>query len=195
MKIINVYLNSTSINNAINKLKQTQVELDTMLDEFLEECCKWFINRANIYVKTGHRGSNVEKDIMASWTYAVSGGSALITNHSDKACFVEFGVGLLGQQNPHPNAEITNYEYNKDTGRKFKSYNGEDWWIFKLQDEEDLDLYPEDYLFKYARSGLYFVTKGSWGAMFSHRALVDMVIQPKVIRNLWAKVKQKHWGN
>jgi hypothetical protein len=195
MKTINVFLNQSSITNAIKKLQQTQKEIDTMLDEFLAECCKWFIDRANIYVKTGHRGSNVEQDIITSWTYVVGGGVATIKNNSDKAVYVEFGVGLLGEQNPHPNAKITDYNYNIQNNSKFKSYNGEDWWIFKLETEDDLDLYPEDYLFKYARSGLYFVTKGSWGTMFAHRTIVDMVIQPKAIQRLWEKVKQKHWGN
>lgn len=192
-----INLSKTSIEKAKRQLRKAKRDLNSMLDLFLERCCNWFIMTANDYVYTSHRGINVEQDIENSWVYSVKNGYAVITNYSDKAVFVEFGVGLLGEQNPHPNAEITGYEYNMTSDSKFKSYNGEDWWIFKLKggSTDDLDLYPEDYLVKSARSGLYFVTKGSWGAMFAHRTIVDMAINKGVIESLWQEVKEIYWGN
>ena len=42
-----------------------------MVDEFITECCVWFINRANQHLLNSDIGRNVVQDIIEHWSFTV----------------------------------------------------------------------------------------------------------------------------
>lgn len=187
-------LNSKSIGKMIDNLKNCEYQLRReMVFDFLRECCKWFIERANKHLDRSDVGANVIKDIQNGWTWAIGEKSATIINTSDKAVFVEFGVGFVGKSIPHPEVPV-GYDYDIPTQSKFVNRRGERYWIYTTDDEENVDMH-KGYLSKYDRFGqLWIITKGSWGDMYAYNTLVDLQMEKKVMSGLWQKVKEKYWG-
>lgn len=198
-------LNSKSIGKMIDNLKNCEYQLRReMVFDFLRECCKWFIERANKHLDRSDVGANVIKSIQNGWTWAIGEKSATIINTSSKAVFVEFGVGMVGGTIPHPEVPV-DYQYDKNDHQS-KS-NG--YWVYYANTLDDVDMH-EGYIVRTANGGghkltindngigasggFWIITKGSWGDMYAYNTLVDLQTEKKVMSGLWQKVKEKYWG-
>ena len=206
MKKITASLNINSIQKAIKQLNEIKKELNsTMLYDFLARCCDWFIKRANEHLSNSDIVKSVIIDIQNHWAQPLFTNTnnkltATITNNSDKAVFVEFGVGSIGARIPHPEASETGYEYNVPSSAKRQGY-----WTFYADDWEDVDMHS-GYLVKPAGSGhsvsitgdspssggYWITTKGSWGELYAYQALVDME-SSGILKTLWKETKKKYW--
>lgn len=189
---IQVSLNHKSINDAIKRLKNAKKQLGAMVDEFITECCIWFIHRANQHLLNSDIGRNVVQDIIEHWSFTVKGGNGLIVNDSDSAVFVEFGVGQVGGEVQPPLSSRVGYKYDLPTIHKFTSHNGGHYWIYYIDSEDDIDQIPNPDMIRHTRNGMFMITRGSDGVWYANRALIDLSMQYRVF---WEKVKQKHWGN
>jgi hypothetical protein len=189
MSKIVIELNKKSVENAIKKLNEVEKKLKdgVMISDFLAGVCEWLIFRASTYVKDSDIGENVKSDINAGWSYVVSGKNAKITNNSDKAVFVEFGVGSMGEQIPHDNAEQTEYQYN---------VNNRHYWVYNVDSVEDVDMH-KGYIAKPRKDGsIWIITKGSWRVMYAYQAIVDAKVdlmnQNGQIAQIWKTVKSRY---
>lgn len=189
---INVDLNAKSIQNAINALKTAERQLnEQMLNDFLIGACEWIRERANGYLALSTVGSGVIAEIQSGWVIGVpTGGKIIMENTADKAVYVEFGVGVIGEQNKHDNADETGYEYNVPS--ESKSASGR--WVFGLEDETSLDLPDDSYKQKQAKGKdlVWIITKGAKGTMYAYNAIVDF--RDKGAKEVWQKIKVKYWG-
>ena len=190
---LEIGLSRESINKAIKALRNEEKRLNSqMIPDFLIECCKWFINRANKYLDKSQIGQNVVNGIKDSWSYSVLADkkTARVVNDNNKAVFVEFGVGLMGQSIPHPNAKSEGYIYDSHE----RTASGNPYWVFNVDSEEDVDM-QQGYIFKNAKDGgLWIITKGSWGELYAYRTLMDFSLEKKVLKGLWTKIKLRYWG-
>lgn len=194
MKKINIQLNKASIEQAINHLKFLRKQIPKMMDEFLEFACRWLIKRANFYIESADLGNLVKLKLQQGWSYNISGGVAKLSNtavvvkkrrYADEddtvplAVLVEFGVGIVGQGNAHPNATKAGYEYNIDTDHKKE--NGM-WYFWTNSNELDIPLSAvEDFKgFDDHRGAqgkrMVVGTRGAQGVMYAYNALVDAQI-------------------
>ena len=193
---IKVELKPKSIQEAIKKLQKAKYQSTkgNVIKEYLEYICEWIINKANWYLDNADLGELVKLQIRNAWQYDISGNGAKIRNNATMikrvggqteivptAVLVEFGVGIVGQQNKHPNSILAGYEYDLESSAKFE--NGA--WGF-YTNEEDLDL-PQSALVskitfdtdhKRGRKGeggyrLYVSTRGTEGVMYLYNAIVD----------------------
>lgn len=181
---IKIELNKKSIANAINRLNNLKSQIDNeMLPEFFSECYRFFIDRCSDYLGVSSVGENVKDDINSSWHYEPTKNGAKIYNDSIKAVFVEFGVGMIGQENKHNNADSQGYKYN--IGAKI---NDDGYWIFNATDDEEIDIQRE---FIENRTAHTVKTKGSPAIMYAYNALEDLRIQCPII---WENIKIKYWG-
>lgn len=189
---INIRLNNKSIQSAIERLKKAQAKIPEMKIEFFKRCCVWLIQRANTYLNLFDIGSAVISDIQRSWSYVVTGNGAQITNTSDKAVFVEFGVGIVGEENSHENAENAGYEYNVESTAKYAGkYHDENTWRFYADSQSEIDLIVGNYEEWYTKSGkIKVITRGSPSVMYAFNALVDLRLEMPAI---WQQVKEKYW--
>lgn len=206
---INIELNVKSIERARKTLNfiQRQYANGKMVQDFLELVCDWIVKRANFYIDNSDIGSLVKLEIRNSWTYTISNGQAKIINVADKAVFVEFGVGLVGSGNPHPNAtsqKAQSYKYNISTPYK----DGYGMWYFWANSNEldiprssivDIRGY-DDFRGKGGEKGKRIIvgTMGAEGVMYAYQALMDAKLELErsngEIANMWKKVYEEYIG-
>ena len=190
---ITVNLDTASVQNAINALKRAKAQLTQMIDEFLLLCCERITILANQNLEWVGIGDLVKEKIKASWEYTVSNGIATVINSYQKAVYVEFGTGVVGEENPHKNAKAAGYDYNVDS--PYKDEQGR--WVF-YANYEDLDLPIEGLsdvtvFRKNNASRMQIRTSGAPASMFVFNAILRFKSE-KHAYELWEQIKAKYWG-
>lgn len=191
---IKIELNRNSIEQAKKQLLYVKKILPQMQKDFLEGVALWLIEKANFYLNNSDIGENVKIDISNSWDYQVIGNGIKIINTAQKAVFVEFGVGIVGQGNAHPNASVEGYEYNKPS--PYKDRKGSGTWVFRSQ-FENLDI-PQDQAEFIADVGDYVViTRGTKGVWYAYNAIVDAQMELAKsgggeIGKIWEDIKARY---
>lgn len=190
---LTINLDSKSVQNAIKELYRARNKVWKALDELLALSCERLITLANQNLEWVEIGDMVKEKIKASWAYRVSNGVATLTNEYQKAVYVEFGTGVVGERNPHENAKEAGYDYNVDS--PYKDEQGR--WTF-YTDYEDLDI-PMDALSditvfrKDNASRMQIRTNGAPATMFVFNAIMRFKSE-KHAQQLWEQVKGKYWG-
>ena len=204
MKKLNIELSEKSIQNAIRELKRIQgiVQKNELIKEFTEYICEWIISKANFYLESSDIGELVKLQIRNAWTYTVGKDGAKIINTADKAVFVEFGVGIVGQGNPHPNASIEGYTYNIPTTSKDDDGM---WYFWSNSNELDIPTKAivdmrgyDDFRGKGKESGKRIVvgTRGTYGVMYAYNALVDArnSLKNGELAKKWNEIVERYIG-
>lgn len=206
---IEIALNKQSIKNAIKQLNAINKTVPTMQQEFLMEVAHWLTERANDYITNSDLGNLVKDQIRSSWSYEPTANGVKIVNNAQKqvtnfgtvplAVLVEFGVGVVGQSQLHPNATAEGYEYNVDSGHK--SADGS-WQFWLNSDERDLPMSAfEDFgTYDDHRKGgkrMVVTTRGAKGVWYAYNAIVDAQMELAKanggkIGELWEKVKKRY---
>ena len=186
---LNVKLNQKSIKATINALKTAKKQLqEEMLNDFYKECYNYFVGCANYHLLSSGIGDLVIAEIQSSWHYEKTLNGAKFTNDAEKAVYVEFGVGIVGGENEHPNANNTGYQYNMPSQSKL--FDGS--WIFKSY-EDELDIPQSTIISKktMADGKLRILTSGTKGCFYAFNALEDLRLE---MPNIWQRIKVKYWG-
>lgn len=193
---INIELNQKSIQEAKRQLLQVKKVLPLMTRDFLEDVAMWVIDRANLHLNNSDIGENVKIDIRNGWVYNFTPTGIQITNSTEKAVFVEFGVGIVGQGQAHPQALAEGYDYNVDS--KYKDRKGTGTWVFKST-LMDLDVPKDSVEFAYNAIGNDYaiVTRGTKGVWYAYNAIVDAQMELAKpnggeIGALWDETKRKY---
>ena len=186
---LKVGLNKQSVKNTINALKTAKKQLQgEMLNEFYKECYNYFVERANYHLLSSGIGDLVIAEIQTSWHFEKTISGAKFTNDAEKAVYVEFGVGIVGGENEHPNADNTGYQYNVPSQSKLADGS----WVFKsYEDELDIPqkaITARDFT---ADGKLRILTSGTKGCFYAFNALEDLLLKHK---NIWERIKIKYWG-
>ena len=188
---ISISYNKKSIDNAIQTIENAKKQLyGVMINELLVECCNEIIRLANEKLDLTDIGSNVKTDIQSSWTFEPPIDKKIrLVNTAEKAVYVEFGVGIVGQQDPHPNAAQEGYEYNVPSPSK----RADNSWKFATQ-VENLDL-PNKDVRKYETedNNIVVFTKGTAATMFVYQSIMDFK-DFGLAKKIWKNIKKKYWG-
>ena len=190
MKKFVVELNSKSIQNTIKLLNQEKKRIDKATKEYFELSADWIINRANEILDRSDIGENIKSEIFGGWdTEWVASNHLKIINHSRKAVYVEFGVGIIGQTDKHPNADKTGYEYDVDSEHKF----GQGFWQFTVPSADYLDL-PQKAIINQdnVKYGMSIITQGTEGVWYLFNAVEDFKLREQ--SQLWERIKKKYWS-
>lgn len=186
---INIALNKKSIAEARKKLLELKKKLQKgeIIKDLLNECANFILKQTEFYLDNSGIGSNVISEIKSSWNVDRTDNKIVLTNTAEKAVYVEFGVGIVGQVDEHPNAVTANYEYNVDSPHKLEG----DQWMFAKQNLEDLDL-PQDKAEILQDNDQYvIITQGTKGVWYAYNAIVDLKAE---LPNIWKKIKERHIG-
>ena len=196
MKKITIGLNKKDIEIAKKYILRLKKQIPKMQNEFLENVAQWLINRANMYLNHSDIGENVKNDIINGWEYNFTANGIKIINKSQKSVFVEFGVGVVGQSQSHPQASEEGYEYNVDS--YYKDRKGTGTWVFKSS-LENLDLPRDNVEFAYNESETDYaiVTRGATGVWYAYNAIVDARMELSKfnggeIGEIWEKIKSRY---
>lgn len=184
-KRIDIHLNLKSIDNARKEVRKYERQVKQAYTEFIEAICLWVIKRANYYIEQSDIGELVKLEISNAWEYTVSYNKAKIINTAKKAVFVEFGVGIVGEGNPHPNAGLEGYDYDivtpeKDTSGMWYFWTNSNELDIPKSSIEDIRGY-DDFRGKGKEQGKRIIvgTRGAVGVMYAYNALIDAFEQFK----------------
>lgn len=190
-KKIVVELNRKSIKDAIKQLKDSKkVIQDQLMPEYMQRSAEWIRDRANELVSLADIGENVKEAIKDYWFIEkISNSQMVLYNISEKAAYVEFGVGIIGQSSQHPNANNAGYEYNVKSEYKF----GQGFWQFNVEDRSWLDI-PEDAIVyqNVTNSGETIITQGTEGVWYLYNAVEDFKLREQ--KRLWEELTRKYLG-
>jgi hypothetical protein len=201
MKKITIELNRQSIKNAQKYLLNLKKQIPKMQQEFLIQVAHWVTEKANNYINLSDIGSLVKDQIKSGWEYEQTSNGVKIINRTEKAVFVEFGVGIVGQTQSHPNASAEGYEYNMES--PYKSADGS-WSFWLNSNERDLPMSAfEDFgTYDDHRKGgkrMVVTTRGAKGVWYAYNAIVDAQMElAKVnggeIGEMWDKIVKRYIG-
>ena len=209
MKKIVIELNQKSIEQAKRELLYVKKVLPQITRDFLEDVAMWLIEKANIHLNNSDIGENVKIDIRNGWTYEFTTTGIKITNSATQekrvggvsqtiptAVLVEFGVGVIGQGNAHPQASAEGYEYNQDSPAKD---NDGSWHFFANEADLDLPKSAIDYGLngKGSQNRMAIYTRGAKGVWYAYNAIVDANMELAKanggeIGALWEKAKARY---
>jgi hypothetical protein len=189
---INIELNKKSIQNAKKLLKkQEKILTEQVIPEFMLKAADWIKLRANEILNSSDIGVEIVQNITSSWHIdIISNTNIVLYNMSWKSAYVEFGVGIVGQSMPHPNASKTNYEYNVDSPYKYSDGG----WAFSVADQSELDI-PKDAIIEQNYSSVYgltIYTRGTQGVWYLFNAMEDFKLREE--KRLWEEIKKKYWS-
>ena len=193
---IEIGLNTQSINNAINQLNSIKKTVPIMQQDFLMSVAHWVINRANDYINSSDIGTLVKDEIKGGWAYEPTLNGVKIVNRTQKAVFVEFGVGIVGQGASHPQASVEGYEYNIDSYHKDRKGTGT--WVFQSSLERlDLPLSNVDFAYNESGTDYAIITRGAKGVWYAYNAIVDAQIELSKanggkIGKMWRDIKARY---
>ena len=194
---IKVKLNEKSIQEALTHLNKMKEQLPLMKKELYERCCLQIQELATYNISNIDIGSDVFSQITSNWHILSTENGAILWNNSDKSVYVEFGTGIVGEQSPHPNANITNpaYEYNIPTRHKRAGkYHDENTWRFYKNDLDEVDLQYGYYETWYTDSDtIKIITRGSPATLFVFNAIEQFKNQ-NYAKRIWEEIKRKYWG-
>lgn len=136
MKTIEVRLDPQSIAAAINEIIEYQKDVERKTRLFVERLTDMGADIARIkIVELGAVASGALLSGVGGY-YSPTLNAGFVSVTSDHVAFVEFGTGVTGQMNPHPNGEMlakAAWAYN--TGQTiFTTKDGEVGWYFPLDD-------------------------------------------------------------
>lgn len=207
---IRIGLNPKSIEDAIKKLNGVKKKLrkGEPLKELFEEIYSFFIARATFYLYQWDIGMEIKESIKESWKCEITKNSLKIINDRSRAVFVEFGVGIVGESSPHPNAQSAGYEYNvqsKGYGYNPPSFGkqADGTWGFTIERLSGLDLpksavsiLPAEIFGSNDVLGYHIESRGTKGAMYAYNALMDVAVDLQdrngTIATAWKRILRRY---
>lgn len=158
---------------------------------YLQKCVEWIKNTANFNLKSHYLSNDIVSKIESAWaTEYLSNNYIRLINTEDTATYLEFGVGIVGQENRHTVATSAGYKYNVPS--EYKKEDGS--WRFYLEEGEGVDLNVGTYNVSYTQNGKKrVVTKGSPANMFLFKAMKEFETSGKY-KELWEQAKAEVIG-
>lgn len=182
-----------SIQKAIDKISNINIDYKEVRDLFMVKCYYRLIELANMNLDaiSDFEESEIKTDIKTMWTYEIIGNMMTVRNNSDKAVYIEFGVGIVGEQDPHPGAGDTGYEYNITTEAK----DSDGYWNFAVYGDRPIDLRRSNYTIHSRERGqrLLIKTKGNEPGLYVFNALMNFISNNEA-KKLWKESLNEHYG-
>lgn len=171
-------MDTKSIQNAIKKIGQISYGKDfqQILNKFLVKCFQRITEKANANVDVieDFTSEGIKTDIKNSWNYVLAGDTLIGENNSEKAVYIEFGVGAWGERyGAHPNASEAGYQYNVPSSYK----RAEGAWNFFPVSEVNIDLRTSNYSVKNTtkQGKVRIWTRGNEAGKYLFNAIMDFI--------------------
>lgn len=191
MATIKINFDKKSIQNAIKQVKEVQKKLSSeVTDLFLIKSANWIINQAKMNLEISGLGQNIIAEINNGWDTNPKpvGNTIVVKNNTMRSVWVEFGIGRVGAENPYNiatfNANMKDYEYNYNSGYKHTDENGNQYWIFMVDNESDIDIMAEYILSSREEHPHSVRTEGQPAQLYLYNALMDF-ISKGIYKTLW----------
>lgn len=143
MKKISVALNEKSIAQAIKEIEAYQKRIQNLIPDFLIACANEIKTLANRAIDGLDYDESIKSE-MKNWDdpkLSNDKKSVLLQNSSEKATYIEFGVGQVGETQ----SKFAGRKEAKEAGYEYDVNNhGDDGWTFRIKKDKGIDI-PEKY--------------------------------------------------
>jgi len=191
MATVKFDLSSKSINAAIKRIKQIQKQIQSSIqNEFIRLSLLWIRDNAIQRLNSEALDEIIKSKIADSFSIEYAPGIGKLINSSDKAVYIEFGVGAVGEGS-HPNAPVAGYEYNVPSDKK----NADGSWTFTRRTTAGIDIKEENRLESAQKGGgeaIQITTRGQSGSLFMYNAAMDYANNPAIIQMLYNQAFNKY---
>ena len=186
--IIEIDWSPKSIDKALKEIQQYQKRLNALMPTFFEQCADRIARLANERLNYVGLEYGVVAEIKNGWRYDKN--NRILENTSDKAVYVEFGVGQVGGEERHPAAQETCYQYNVPS--KYKRWDmatGQTVWWFSAPIGSTDIINTDEYRLDSFRGGKGIVIKtaGQPATMFLFNAVQDF-IDGEMYKPIWQEL-------
>lgn len=190
-KTISFELSEKSITNAQKELNNILKKMQTQVNrEFISMSLDWIKNKAIEYLYASGFGNSIIQQIRGSFSTTIKNNEGSLVVAHEKGAYVEFGVGKIAKQSPHPEASSLGWEYDVDSG--YKSLTSRSW-VFALDNDEVLNIRYEDTT-QLSRTKSVYMTQGSKGAFFMYNAIMDYANNISIVGKIYENAIQKVLG-
>lgn len=158
MKTFEAELSASSLKNLIKDLNKYQKDLDNSLKHINEAIADEVYKLVMQYVPdlTGDLKASVQKEVTQEY--------ARVFTDNEHSEFAEFGTGIVGSNNPHPEASSQGWTYDVNN-------HGEKGWVYK------------------GKNGITYRTKGYTGRKYMYKSYIE--IQKELIPIAERVLKQR----
>lgn len=168
-----------SIDKAIKQIELYQKRLNSIIPTFFQQCADKIVSIANENLNTISLDYGIVAEIKNGWQpIRKDGDKYILENISDRSVYIEFGIGQVGEEDPHPVAGRAGYLYNvPSNAKRFDFGEGRTIWWFRATNGY-IDILNND---KYrldsirTRRGIVIKTAGQPATMFAFNALQDFI--------------------
>lgn len=123
MQKISMGLSVKEIDAAIQELGQIRRKIVIVARELVEYLTKFGVEYAKAEIREMGAVYTGELEKSISGVYSPELQTGIIRSDCVYAVYVEFGTGVVGQENPHPEAALAGVTYDRNN-------HGEDGWIY-----------------------------------------------------------------
>lgn len=178
---IKVQLNAKSIDKAIKKIEAYQKRIENLKPDFLKACAEKVSELANNNISEYEYDAPIIAEIKSGWRTKKGDteNSIILYNESEKATYIEFGVGQVGA-GTHSKADKAGYQYDIHA-------HGTKGWGFYVDEGDSLDLRQPYYFDFYKGDKFWIWTKGEPATMFLFNAFMDFVDR-ELYKDIWNKL-------
>lgn len=183
---INIGYSTKSIDKALKQIEEYQKKLQSVIPKFLQRCADKIIENVNERLSIegsalGLSGSIIA-DIQKGWkaqpvTQTANGHSIKILNETEKATYIEFGVGAIGARSAHKQASQLGYGYD------LNNHGNWGWSFYVHNDDDKIDIgtqYRDIESIK--KDGtIEIVTRGQPATMFAYNGVMDFVAKKEYV--------------
>lgn len=114
MTKVNIKVREKGINKTVKDLLSISKKMNGVVVAITEEGAKYCKENAPVY------SGDLKNSIYGGVTSYYHG---LITTYSEHAKYAEYGIGIVGQTNPHPNIDTSEYDINKHGSQCWTYYD------------------------------------------------------------------------
>lgn len=115
------------LNKVINNLENIKNSLYQVNELFIDLSFDYIINYANnLLDKRLKNEYQTFGSVVKEWDKNIKGNTGILTNKDDNSAAIEFGIGIVGEHNPHNDSDNSGYKYNLPSDSKDENGN----WTF-----------------------------------------------------------------
>lgn len=178
---INIGYSTKSIDKAIKQIEEYQKRVKSIIPTFYKQCGEKIVQFANERLNGIDLPYGVLAEIKSGWqpVKKKDDNTYILENTSDESVYIEFGVGIVGEQSPQAKKEAdeAGYKYNLPSPSKYAGkHHDENTWRFYVSNKSEIDLIDGNYEEWQTKDGrIKIITRGSQGVMYAFNAIQDFI--------------------
>lgn len=168
-------LDKNSIKNAQKEIEKLKTKIQAIIPLFIQKSLDWLRDRASENISVNY------PDFLTDFQTQITNNIGTLMATEERMTYIEFGTGIVGEQNQHELASELGYQYDLNK-------HGEQGWSF-VQENSKLDVKPANIISDKENNGNRWIeTKGNEAERFMWNAYFDYFEKgeyARILKEIW----------